>query len=358
MDILDLQLFASEKTERPTPRRREKARRRGQVARSQELSSTAVLVVVLVGLLLLLPEMHRTLSAYLMRLLADLRVELTVERVIVLGRQAAGVTLGTVGPVLALSALAAVAANIAQVGFLITPEALAPKLDRLDPVAGLRRIFSRRALFELLKAAGKIIVVGAVMYFSVRGELIELRSLTGAPLGVSINEVGRLVWAVVYRAALALILIALADYWYQRIEYESRLRMTKQEVKDELKEVEGDPRLRSRLRERQREFARRRMMAEVPTADVVIVNPTHVAVALRYQEGEMPAPRVVAKGRGPLARRIREVAESHGVTVVRRPALAAALYEAVRVGEVISEEFYRAVAEVLAFVYRIQGKVS
>lgn len=261
-------------------------------------------------------------------------------------------------PVVAAAALAGLAADLAQVGLNLTAHPLAPKLDRLDPVAGIKRIVSRRALVELCKSLAKITVVAAAAYSAVAPQLKLFggMSLLGLEQGMSLA--GGLAWQVASRTLAALFLVAAADYAYQRWEHEQSLRMTREEVKRELKETDGDPKLRARIRRRQREISRRRMMAAVPKSDVIITNPSHYACALVYKGGEMRAPRLVAKGKDHTALRIREVGREHRVPVVSDAPLARALFSSVEIGDEVPPELYRAVAEVLAFVYRLKGRVA
>jgi len=247
-------------------------------------------------------------------------------------------------------------ANLVQIGFLFTPQPLTPKLDRLNPVTGFKRLFSRRSLVELVKGILKLIIVGYVAYLTIRGEYKDIFPLIDQDIGQIAAFVGGVTFRTGIRTALALLVLALFDYAFQRWEYERELRMTKREVKDELKQAEGDPQVRSRIRSIQLRIARQRMMKAVPEADVVITNPVSLAVALRYSPEAMSAPTVVAKGARLMAEKIREVAERHGVPIVVNPPLAQGLYRSVEVGMEIPYEFYQVVAEILAYVYRLKGK--
>ena len=359
MSPMDLQLFAEERTERATPRRREQARRKGRVFRSLEVTSAAVLLVGFAGLGVMGSQLLGRLEETMVRFLGRPPAEgLTVASVVALSEELARLLAVTALPLAGLAFAAGIAANLAQVGFVVTLEPLVPNLGRLDPAAGLARILSRRSLLELGKAVIKVVAVGWVTYSAAREGAAELPALLEAePRGI-LATLGRMVTVVVLRAGLVLAALAVADYLYQRWEHESTLRMTRHEVKEEFKEVEGHPQTRARIRQKQQQLASRRMMAEVPGADVVVTNPVHYAVALRYDAERMPAPRVVAKGRGPVAERIRELARESGVALVENPPLAQALYKAVDVGGFIPEELYQAVAEVLAFVYRLRLKAQ
>lgn len=355
--IFDLQLFAQEKTEPPTPRRREQARRKGQVARTPELG-TAVVLLAGFGLL---SVWAAGASAALMDLVAEylgggVRFEASPGAVhglfinMVLGAAT------VVAPFMAVALLVGVAAQLAQVGFLVTGDPLTPKLSRINPIEGFKRLVSRRALVNFLKSLAKILVVGYIAYLEVRRALDTLPELTSAPLTEAVAMVAGIALRIGLYIGAALLVIAGLDYWYQRQEHERSLRMARQEVKEELKQTEGDPQVRARIRRRQRELASRRMMQEVPTADVIITNPVHLAVALKYDQAVMEAPVVVAKGAGIVARRIKELAEEHGVPIVENVALARALYDGVELGQTIPVDLYQAVADVLAFVYRMRRR--
>jgi len=355
---LNLQMFAEEKREAPTPRRRRRARERGQVFRSAELTAAAVLLMSFAALRLTAPWMAGALKSLMRRCLsAPCRTDFTAGSTLALGSGVGGDVLWAVVPVMAAAAAAGLGANLAQVGFLFTTRPLSPDLNRLNPVSGLTRMFSKRALIELFKATTKIAAVGSVAFLTVQQNLPLLPRMLGADLGSGIDLVAGATGTLVVRVALVMAIIAAVDFFYQRYEHEVGLRMSRRELKDELKEVEGDPQVRGRIRQRQRQIARRRMMADVAKADVVVTNPVHYAVALRYDAGRAPAPVVVAKGRGVVAERIKAEARKHGVAVVENPPLAQALYKAVEIGSQIPADLYRAVAEVLAFVYRLKGRI-
>jgi flagellar biosynthetic protein FlhB len=251
--------------------------------------------------------------------------------------------------------VAAVAVNLAQVGFLFVAEPMAPNLDRIDPIAGLGRMFSARSVARLLMGLLKVVLVGIVVTLTIWAERSRLVGLLGHGFEEIVKYGTGMMLTVALRAVLVLLTLAILEYGYQRWQYERDLRMSKQEVREELKRFEGDPKIRERRRAIQRRLAMQRMMQRVPKATVVITNPTHLAVAIEYRKDEMEAPVVVAKGAEHLAQRIREIALDHGVPVIERRDLARALYKAVEVGQTIPVELYQAVAEVLAYVYRLKG---
>lgn len=264
--------------------------------------------------------------------------------------------LRTIGPLVLTALLLGVAVNLLQTGFVASWQGLVPDFTRLNPLTGLYRIVSGRGLVETLKAIGKLAIVGYIAYSTLSGSYPELLATIRQDIPTILAFAGDLLYRLALRIALFLLVLAAADYGYQRWAFERSIRMTRAEVKQEFKQMEGDPQIKSRIRARQRQMARRRMMEAVPKADVVLTNPTHFAVALRYDAATMGAPQVVAKGADLLAARIRDLAREHDVPLVQNPALARALYRSVEVGREIPAEFYAAVAEVLAFVYQIDAR--
>lgn len=352
----DLQRFAGDRVMPATPRQRQRARERGSVARSTDFSGGLALLAAAGALALSGPAGVKAYGAWAAGVWGGLGpAPLDAGGVVTLGltglRQAAGVAAPVLGAALAVGTLAAAA----QTGFLFSGAALAPKFERIDPSQGLRRIFSRRSAVEFAKSLLKVGAVVAVAWGPVRGLVVPLAS--GA---VTLPQAAQLTFAAVVgvclRAAVALAVIGAADYFYQRYEHDQTLRMTRQQVRDEGRDTEGDPLLRSARRRRQRELARRRMLSDVRLADVVLANPTHVAVALRYDPERMAAPVVVAKGVASLAERIKAVARAAGVPVVENPPLARALHQGVALGRPVPAALYQAVAEVLAFVWRVRGR--
>lgn len=267
-------------------------------------------------------------------------------------------TLGLVMPLVGGLALVGVSSHLVQTGFLWKSEGLGVDLNRLNPIAGLKRLFSLRSVAELVKSVLKITVIAWVGVLAISQDMDLLPQLVQYDLAGILGLTGSLVFKMALWIALTVVVIAVADYGYQRFEWERSLRMTKQEVKQEQKETEGDPLLKARVRSLQREMARNRMMAAVPKADVVITNPTHLAVALRYDYATMAAPVVVAKGAGHIAERIKKVAAEHGVMVIEQKFVARTLFKLVEVGREVPSDLYRAVAEILALVYRAKGRTA
>jgi flagellar biosynthetic protein FlhB len=346
-----------QKTEQPTPRRLQEARRKGQVAKSQELtgavSMAAVLLLFLIGLEWFVLNLQRMFSVYLE---GFTRYSVTPENIGYFAWQAIALLFGLTAPVVMVVLLVALLVNFAQVGFLFAPSVLVPKLERLNPVQGLKRIFSGRGLFEFAKATFKIFFIGALCSWLLHVRMEDLMILSATSPGQGLYVVHNVLLLVAGAAAAAYLLIAMLDLVYQRYAHHKSLMMTKSEVKDEYRQTEGDPHLKSWLRKRQREIAMNRIKDEVPRATVVVTNPIHLAVALRYKEGEMSAPVVTAKGAGYLAARIKELAAKHGVPVVEHRDLARYLYRRTQIGAEVPVAVYQAVAEILAMVYRLRAK--
>ena len=353
---LDLQLFAEDRPFPASPRKRQEARRRGQVFRSQEATAAGVTVAVLLSCRYLLPVAVRAWTDMVRSLWGQPLPELNWDNLAAVWIPAGRALALGVLPLMAVALAAGLAVNVAQVGFLFTTAPLSLDLGRLDPVRGLGRLFSRRSLAELLKGSLKVAIVGYVCYLTVSARREVLATLPLLPLGELMRAGAEMAYRLVLWAGGGFVVLAVADWFYQRWEYEVSLRMSRQELKEEFRQMEGNPELRARIRRRQREISRMRMLADVARADVVVRNPTTYAVALRYDPATMDAPVVVAKGKGHVALRIIALARKHWVTVVENRHLAQSLYRLVDVGQAIPPQLYQAVAEVLAFVYRLTGR--
>lgn len=348
---------AQERTEAPTPRRREEARNRGQVAKSSDLTAA----VILLGALILLHWTGRDILGGLLGVtrtcLETEGAELTdpgalVSTLAITFRGLAGMVL----PLLLIVMVLALVASFVQVGVLFTVTPLTPSLDRLNPINGLSRMFNGRAVVHLLMGIAKMITLAVVAWWTLSSRMDALLHASALPHLSIVAVAAELVYTFGLRMAIALLVLAVIDYIYQRLRMEKDLRMTKEEVKEEMKRMDGDPMIKRRRREIQMQMAIRRIRAAVPKADVVITNPTELAVAIQYDADTMSAPKVTAKGADLMARRIRELAIEHGVPIVERKPLAQALYKAVEVGQEIPGKFYKAVAEILAYVYELTGK--
>ena len=355
-----------EKTEDATPRRRQEAREQGQVALSTELVAAASIACAFGALLLGGSALAGASGELLAHTLAGVggfgRLELTVpEGAAVLRAAIEPVAMPValvVVPLLAVSLLAA----YLQVGFRVTPKAITLDLAKLDPIKGLGRVASTKGLVRALLALAKILAISAVVGVVAWGRTPALSRLAGSDVGPALAAIGGLLSRCAVAALIAILALAALDWAWQRWQHEGELKMTKKELKEELRSSEGDPALKARIRQVQREMARRRMMADVPTATVVVTNPTHYAVALRYERPEegclQRAPTVVAKGVDHAAQRIKEVARGAGVVLYEDVPLARALHAQVEIGEEIPESLFQAVASVLAYVYRVQGRVA
>ena len=344
-----------EKTESATPRRLDKAREEGQVARSRELASFALLSAGFFGAWGLsgsiathLQDMLRGAFTFNHAMLLD------TNRMLIGAGNAGHEGLMAVLPILALTGLAALVAPMAMGGWLLSPKVFQFKPERLDPIAGIGRIFSLNGLIQLGMSIAKVLVVAVIGVTAVMHRKAEILALAAEPLREALGHGLKLVGACTATTVAGMFVIAALDVPYQLWQYHKKLRMTKEEVKREHRENEGDPHVKGKIRQQQRAAARRRMMAAVPTADVIVTNPTHYAVALQYADDAMRAPKVVAKGVNLVAARIREIAAEHNIAMLEAPPLARALYHNVELNREIPGSLYNAVAEVLAWVYQLR----
>lgn len=345
------------RTEKPTPRRRTQAREKGSVARSQDLNSA----VVLLGAAITLTWLGSSMVSGLGEILKDLlkrsgRLDLGIKEIQDLAALELVEVAEVVLPFLGTLMLVGFLINVLQVGFQLSWKAAAPNWSRLNPMSGFKRFFSTRAVVELCKSLLKLGLVGLVLFFTLQAASLESSWLFFMPKEQMIPEMGRKLDDLFRVAAFVLLAIGIIDYLYQRYDHERSLKMTKEEVKEEAKQQEGDPKVKSKIREIMIRSTLRRMMKSVPEADVIITNPTHIAVALKYDRHKSSAPVVVAKGARKVAERIKEVAAEHGVPIVENKPLARTLFKSVDVGMEIPFELYKAVAEILAYVYRIKHR--
>jgi flagellar biosynthesis protein FlhB len=344
---------AQEKTEKPTPRRRSKAREEGRVARSQELGSAGVLLAGLASLWLFGGFMYDRITDLMRHQFTTIGQTLLNESEV--HHFASGLMeyfVGIVTPVWAAVCVAAVLINLAQVGFMISLKRIKPDLKKINPLSGFKRFLSMRLLFDLAKNLGKLGLVAGVAYITMMEAWEELPGLVDMDTIEIFLYLMNLCLILFWRCLLAYVVLAVLDWAYQKWDFEKNLKMSKQEIKDEYKQTEGDPKVKSRIRSLQMEMSRKRMMAEVPQADVVITNPTHLAVALKYDAATMNAPEVVAKGANKLALRIKEIAKENLIPILEDKPLAQALYHGAEVGDQIPPDLFEAVATILAHVYR------
>ncbi len=355
--VFDLQLFNGEKTEDPTSKRKSDAKKKGQVGKSQEINSAVIILVAFVALKILGTHIFEEVSQYMVFIFSNMQDELSVESAMNIFLGMVILLAKTALPIMITILVFAVAANLYQVGFNFTFEPIMPKLEKLDPISGAKRMFSMRSLVELVKSIIKIFVVGYFLWGFLEDEIGHLPKLIYASLNESMVVVATLIFALVLKIGLVLVILAILDFMYQKWQHKESLKMSKQEVKDEFKQSEGDPKIKGKIKQKQRAIAMQRMMQEVPKADVIVTNPTHFAVALKYEQGMM-APVIIAKGQDLIAKRIKEIAREAKVVIVENKPLARALYATTEVGDIVPQELYKSVAEVLAYVYRLKKKLS
>lgn len=348
-------IHLEDRTEPATPRRRQEARSKGQVVRSADLTATIMLFGGLLGLRFLGPDVFESFLRLVAAGIAGSRTPHLADA----GpfAAAAGLEMLTAaGPLIALVTVLGLAVLLIQVGPLLTMQPVTPSLEKISPIRGIRRLFSARSLVAALLNLGKLLLVAAIVYawMNFNGAAVLFSSAYG--LHELVGLAGRLVFEVCMQIAVVLLVLALADYGWQRLRHERELMMTREEVRDELRSMEGDPVIRRRRRQLQMQIAAQRLRQTVPTADVVVTNPTHLAVAIRYDSNTMVAPKVVAKGADYASLRIRQIAARHSIPIIERRPLARALYDSVQVGQYIPERFYQAIAEILAYIYELSGR--
>lgn len=347
-----------EKTEQPTDKKLEEARKRGQVSQSREVPTCMVILFSTIFLYFSIThgfnEMFKVYASYMRNINLDVNtanIYSVLYFVVYRG-------LWIVIPVFAILTVITLFGNILQTGFMWSPEALRFDVEKLNPVSGIQRLFSKRSVIEVLKSLLKIFILSYVSYSLITNELPYIFSLAGQETRSIVGYLGKASFSLALKIGIIFLFIAGLDYLYQQWQYRKDLMMTVQEVKEEHKEREGNPLVKSRIRSLQREMARRRMIEDIKTADMVVTNPTTYAIALKYVAGEMVAPKVVGKGAGFVAARIKEVAMLHGVPLVENKPLAQGLFFAVKIGDYIPEKFYLIVAELLAQVYRKKRRMS
>lgn len=366
---LDLQYFAKEgpggeKTEEPTSKKKEDTRKEGKVAKSKEMSSGVQLIALFIILkfwvghmgenfMELFGELYEKMPAYTTYwggrvvtsdykiLFNGIYVELLLQLL----------------PFFLVGVVISVLVNMLQFKFQISTKPLQPKFSKLNPISGMKKLFSKEKIMELLKSIAKIILIMAVVYSTIKNDWVYLVKFYQMPLSQAIELIGNIVINMGLRISLVFMVIAFVDLIYERRKFHEDIKMTKQEVKDEYKNAEGDPQIKGKIRQKMREASQRRMMQDVPKADVVITNPTHFAVAIRYDANEGSAPKVLAKGADFVAQKIKEIARENNVEIVENKPLARMLYANVDVGQEVPPELYQSVAEVLALVYKMQGRI-
>ncbi len=346
-----------ERTETPSSKRRADFRKKGQVAQSREVQTAAMFTLMLVFWLFFAPlfwaEAREMVTAVWR---ASGEYDVTPSSLMQLAYFHGASLAMLLAPLFLTALVIGFLATFLQIGWLFTTQPLIPDLNKLDPIKGMGRLFSKRSLVEVVKSLLKVGLIGWIAFRTVEGELDQALLLTEMPIDVTILYLAKTSALIMAKVAAIMIVLAVLDYAFVRWEMEEKMKMTKQEQKEEMKETEGDPHIKSKIRSIQQQMARKRMMAAVPHADVVITNPTHIAVAIKYEAGKMEAPVVLAKGQDLVAEKIREIAREHRVPLVENPPVARLLHSKVEVGQSIPEELFKAVAEILAYVYSLKGR--
>jgi flagellar biosynthetic protein FlhB len=349
---------AGDKTEAPTPRRRAEAREQGNIARSQDLTIS----LMMLGMMITLNQTGGKILLALKSLLVSMLSEQTLSDFNLdnsMGGLLGGVYIAfiAIAPVLLALCLIAIISNMLQVGFFFSTTRIQPNFAALNPFRGFGRLFGGgQSPMKLLMSIAKMFLLGLVAYSAIHGRLESIQKVQVLAFSEIFMLAAQLIYTIVMRVGTTMLILAILDYAYQRWSHERKLRMTKQEVKDEMRRMDGDPKMKARRRQMALNNLKKKLKKDVPTADVVVTNPTEFAIALKYDSKTMHAPRVIAKGQGIIAARIREIAIESGVPILERKPLARALYKLVEVGQEIPEQFYAAVAEILAYVYELSGK--
>lgn len=351
-----LQRFADgDKTEEPTAKKRQDAAKKGQVGKSQELSTAFVLLIGFFVIKALWEQIYANIAGYTIYIFGHLNQNVDVENVIQLFIGMGVILVKTAMPIMLAVMVVGLAVNFFQVGLNVSAEKIQPKFDNLNPINGVGRMFSKRSLVELVKSVLKIVVIGFFIYNYLKDEIFTMPQFIFYDLGTSLTKMSEIIFTLAFQVIGVIFVLAVLDFGYQKWQTTQDLKMTKQEVKDEFKQTEGDPQIKGKIRQKQRQMAMSRMMQEVPKADVIVTNPTHFAVALKYEKG-MTAPVVVAKGADFVAQKIKSVGRENDVPLVENRPLARALYASTEVGDSVPRELYQSVAEVLAYVYRLKHR--
>jgi len=346
-----------DKTEKPTGKRLSDSRKKGSVAKSQDLCSAISLLTGTVGLMIFGPGMVEMMNTSFVTIITHMsEIQLTTDSLPGLLAISLKFFLQLLGPFLLTLMIFGIASHILQTGWVFADEALQPKLSNLSPLNGLKRIFSSRGAVELLKGIIKIVIVGWVGYVTVKGFIPNMIPLMDEEVGQLIAAIGHFALKLALRLTLAFAILAILDFAFQKWKYIKDLMMTKQEIKEEFRSMEGDPQIKGKIRQLQLKTSLNLMIKKIPEADVVLANPIHLAVALKYDHATMSAPQVIAKGKRKVAERIKEIARLNGIPVIEEPQLARALYKAAEVGQEVPYDLFQAVAEVLAMVYRLKNK--
>jgi flagellar biosynthesis protein FlhB len=346
-----------QKTEEPSSKRVTDSENKGNFAHSREINSSFILLAALVGFMTMGEQSTRNIMSSWSTMITEAgTLHLTSEELFKVIVTSMKDFLKIIGPFLLLIMLGGIGSNIIQIGGLrFSSHPLIPKFSKLNPLTGFGRIFSKNTVMELFKSLFKIGIISVVSYYTIKSHWSKIPALMGFGVGQNLSFMGLVALEIIFYVLLIMIFLALIDYAFQRFTYRENLPMTKQEVKEERKETDGNPQIKQRIRTVQMQMARQRMMSAVPNADVIVTNPTHISIAIKYDPNKSSAPLVVAKGVGPIAMRIREIAKENGVPLVEDKPLARTLNKTVAVGQLIPSSLYKAVAEILAYVYKLKN---
>lgn len=342
-----------DRTEQATPKKRADAKKKGNIARSVEVNTAVIILVSALGFSMWGKTIfNNVLSVMQYVFQKQLTTELTITNFAEMFEKGGLYMMMMLGPFFLFLMVSGVVANVMQAGVTFSGESITPKLEKINPLSGFKRFFALKTFVDLLKNVAKMLVIGFIAYITLKAEFESFLALTDQSVFQIVAFTGSLILKLLLRVGLLFLIIAVLDYSFQRYDYEKNLKMTKQEIKDEMKQSEGDPHVKARIRAMQRDASRRQMLSDVAQADVVITNPTHVAVAIKYDPEENGAPIVLAKGMRKLAQAIKEIARENNVPIIERPLVARMLYKSAEVGMPIPYELYQVVAEILALVYQ------
>lgn len=349
---------SDDKTEKATPKKQEETRKKGEVAKSREIPSVAVLLAGLATFTIFGSYISDSVLLIMKTGFSNITIQdFTVVDFVQFAQRIVRQFLLTLAPLLVAIFLAAVFSNVLQVGFLLSGEPIKPKFSKLNPMKGFGRMFSKQSLMEAVKSILKLTIVSVIAYAAIKEEMKNALVLGDMPIISIISYTSYVTFKIFLKCTLAMVVLAIIDYAFQKWEFENKNKMSKQEIKDENKRTDGDPQIKARIRSIQMEMARKRMMQDVPDADVVITNPTHLAVALKY-DSTMAVPKLLAKGAGKIAERIKALAKDHDIPVVENKELARNLYQWVEIGQEIPPTLFQAVAEILAYIYKLKGRYA
>jgi len=358
---INLQLFSEEKTEQATPKKKKETREKGNVLQSKEINSAVVLLasfIMINAFATFIGITMRNTTSYIYEEYLALDFILSLKNLQPLFINVMMNFFIIVAPIALTSLVFGVIASYLQIGVLFTTKPLAIDIKKMNPIEGFKRMFSMKAIVELIKSLIRMIVLGYISYSYVKGQIVTILETIGMDVFTILRSILNMSVNIGIRSGVVLIGLAALDYSYQRYEYNKKLKMSKQETKEEYKQVEGNPQIKSKIKEKQRQMSMQRMMQDVPKADVIITNPTHFAICIRYNQHDFDAPKVIAKGQDLIAQNIKKVAKEHNIPVVENKLLARTLYDSVDIGQFVPPELYQAVAEVLAYVYRINNKIE